>query len=94
MCLEEMLACAIPEGSLFYGEPRRRLRVALMPEMRAKTEDMLRQMQEYYRRGYTPRPKPAPRCKACSLINLCLPNMTGTVPVGEYLKAAVTDGAK
>lgn len=26
LCLEEMLCCAIPEGSLFYGEPRRRTR--------------------------------------------------------------------
>ena len=24
MCLEEMLCCSIPEGALFYGEPRRR----------------------------------------------------------------------
>lgn len=36
MCLEEMLAAAIPEGSLFYGEPRRRERVALTAELRGQ----------------------------------------------------------
>lgn len=91
MCLEDMLACAIPEGSLFYGEPRRRLRVELTPELRAETEDMLRQMREYARRGYTPRPKPAPRCKACSLADLCLPRLVRAAPVRDYLKSALED---
>ena len=26
MCLEEMLCCSIPEGALYYGQPRRRQR--------------------------------------------------------------------
>jgi CRISPR-associated exonuclease Cas4 len=93
VCLEEMLACTIAEGSLFYGEPRRRLRVELTPEKRARTEELLRQMHEYYRRGYTPRPKPAARCKACSLVNICLPNLTRAVPLSEYLKMAMGGGA-
>ena len=31
MCLEEMLLCEIPEGSLYYGETRRRQVVAFTP---------------------------------------------------------------
>ena len=34
MCLEEMLCCDIPEGALFYGEPRRREPVAFTEELR------------------------------------------------------------
>lgn len=92
MCLEEMLACTIEEGCLYYGEPRRRTRVELTPELRSRAEDMLRQMHEYFRRGNTPRPKPAARCKACSLNNICLPTLARTVSVRDYLKTAMEDG--
>ena len=34
MCLEEMLLCDIPEGSLFYGETRRREVVSLDAPLR------------------------------------------------------------
>lgn len=34
MCLEEMLCCTIPEGALYYGETRRRLRVSFSEELR------------------------------------------------------------
>lgn len=92
LCLEEMLACDIGEGSLFYGETRRRTRVEMTGELRDKTREALRQMNEYHRRGYTPKPKPAPRCKACSLVELCLPKMSKVVSVTEYLKIAVGGG--
>jgi hypothetical protein len=36
LCLEEMLCCEIPEGALFYGETRRRERVELTDELRAR----------------------------------------------------------
>ena len=44
MCLEEMLACQIPEGSLFYGEIRRRDKVTFTPEIRRRVEEMLVEM--------------------------------------------------
>ncbi len=91
MCLEEMLACRILEGSLFYGEPRRRTRVELTPELRSLTEDMLKQMRAYYVRGYTPRPKRALRCKACSLADICLPRLETAVPVKTYIKTVLEE---
>ena len=36
MCLEEMPVCGIPEGSLFYGETRRRKIVPLDASLRAQ----------------------------------------------------------
>jgi CRISPR-associated exonuclease Cas4 len=93
LCLEEILACTIEEGCLFYGEPRRRLRVEFTPEMRTHTKEMLRQMHEYYQRGYTPKPKPAKRCKACSLVNICLPNLSKTVSVRDYIATAMEESA-
>lgn len=86
MCLEEMLLCEIPEGSLYYGETRRRQRVTLDAELRGRVEAMLSEMQQYIRRGYTPRAKPNKGCNACSLKELCLPELQRTLPVAEYLR--------
>lgn len=87
MCLEEMLACEIPEGSLFYGEPRRRAKVAFTAELREKVKAMLAGMQALYARGYTPKVKPAKSCNACSLKEVCLPKLYKTSTVESYLQA-------
>ncbi len=89
MCLEEMLCCNIPEGALYYGQPRRRQRVELTAEMRQKVRDMLLEMHDYYRRGYTPKVKPSKGCNACSMKELCLPKLIRSRPVREYLRKAM-----
>lgn len=86
MCLEEMLLCEIPEGSLYYGETRRRQRVTLDAELRGRVEAMLTEMQQYIRRGYTPRARPNKGCSTCSMKELCLPELQRTLPVAEYLR--------
>lgn len=92
MCLEEMLACEIPEGSLFYGEPRRRVKVAFTAELREKAEAMLAGMHDLYRRGYTPKVKPTKSCNACSLKEVCLPKLQKTTSVQAYLQKSMEDG--
>ena len=54
MCLEEMLACSIPVGFLYYGEPRRREKVELTADLRGRVEQALEEMHRLARRGYTP----------------------------------------
>ena len=85
MCLEEMLACAIEEGSLFYGETRRRERVSFTPELRLNVEAMLKEMRQYYERGYTPKAKPSKGCNACSLKESCLPVLMRVQSVKNYI---------
>lgn len=87
MCLEEMLACPIPEGSLYYGETRRRVAVEFSPELRRRVEDMLSEMRQYAARGYTPEVRPHKGCRACSLQELCLPKLNRLAPVSTYLDA-------
>ena len=91
MCLETMLCCDIPEGALYYGEIRRRERVAFTPELRAQVRQMLEQMHDLYQRGYTPRVKPTKSCNACSLKELCLPKLMKNRSVSAYLKAAMEE---
>ena len=91
MCLEEMLCCAISEGALFYGEPRRRTVVPLTQQLRTQVDSMTREMHEYYRRGHTPKGKPDKSCNACSLKELCLPALLRRPSVAAYLKAAIEE---
>ena len=91
MCLEEMLCCDIPEGALYYGEIRRRERVAFTEELRGQVRALLEEMHQLYRRGYTPKVKPTKSCNACSLKELCLPRLMKNRSVSAYLKAAMEE---
>ncbi len=91
MCLEEMLCCAVPEGALYYGEPRRRTVVCFTPELRGQVQDSLTEMHELYRRRYTPKVKPTKACNACSLKDLCLPKLMRNRKVSDYLSCAMED---
>lgn len=91
MCLEEMLCCTIAEGALFYGEPRRRTIVSFSPELRQNVRDFSAEMHHYYRRGDTPKAKPCKSCHACSLKELCLPQLIRRGNVSAYLKQAMEE---
>ena len=91
MCLETMLCCEIPEGALFYGEIRRRAVVPFTGELRSQVRELLAQMHDLYRRGYTPKVKPSRSCGACSLKELCLPKLMKNRSVADYLKAAMEE---
>lgn len=93
MCLEEMLLCTIPEGSLFYGKTKRRQQVFFTKELRGKVETMLAEMYQYRLRGYTPKVKPSKSCNACSLKEQCLPSLMGRRSVSDYFKQSMEDGA-
>lgn len=87
MCLEEMLCCPVPEGALYYGEPRRRTVVSFTPELRGQVQGSLSEMHELYQRRYTPRVKPSKACSSCSLKDLCLPKLMSRRSVSDYLAA-------
>lgn len=84
MCLEEMMVCKVEEGSLFYGETRRREKVLFTSELRESVEAMFREMHQYYERGYTPKAKSGKGCNACSLKTLCLPDLNRLPSVRTY----------
>ena len=85
LCLEEMLCCQIPEGSLFYGETRRRTRVAFDGTLRQRTLDLLPELLGYMDRGYTPGAKLHKGCNACSLRDICLPKLSRAPSVADYI---------
>ena len=91
LCLEDMLCCQIPEGSLFYGETRRRTRVAFDEPLRQRTLSLLQEMLGYMARGHTPAAKPHKGCNACSLRDVCLPKLSRTPSVADYVHARAAE---
>lgn len=91
ICLEEMLLCNIPEGSLYYGETRRREIVSLDAALREKVLSMLEQMRKYWHSGHTPKAKPTKGCNACSLREICLPRLAKLTDVSSYIQKRLED---
>ncbi len=91
MCLEEMLICEIPEGFLFYGEIKRRVKVLLTEALRERVKLMVKEMHDLYDRRYTPKVKVSKRCKACSLAEVCIPKLCKNPSVSQYIKQNVLE---
>lgn len=76
LCLEEMLKTEVPEGAIFYGDPRRRLEVLFTSELRTRTRQLAKEMHRLYRTATTPAAQLGKHCKNCSLVDRCLPEVT------------------
>lgn len=86
MCLEEMLACRISHGDIFYHAIRRRRRIELTEGLREQTKAMLLEMHQYFSRGYVPQAKSSRKCQSCSLKEICLPKLARPEAVQDYYK--------
>ena len=91
LCLEEMLQVSIPVGALFYGQVRRREEVAFDENLRGSTERAARRFHDIMACGQTPIVYREPKCRRCSLLEVCLPpRKRARRSVGRYLENAVT----
>ena len=92
LCLEEMLNVEIPEGSLFYGQTRRREDVVIDKSLRMKTEEAAKKVHELVESGITPKAEYSEKCKKCSLLELCMPKACGKIKsVSKYLLSAMEE---
>ena len=87
LCLEDMLCCEINAGYLYYGETRHRTKVVFDEAVRKRTEDVISEMHELYRKRHTPIVKRTKSCNACSLKELCLPQLDKKQKASVYIKS-------
>lgn len=86
ICLEEMFKSSIPEGALFYGTTRRRQVVVFDEPLRSQTERTAERFREIVSSGRTPVVPRMPKCRSCSLLDICLPPRGRKHrEVGDYL---------
>ena len=86
MALEEMLGVELPAGALFFVKSRRRDDVAFDARLRQRTTDAAARLHELLATTAPPPPRPHPKCKQCSLQNVCLPDLIAAP--SAYRKAA------
>lgn len=91
ICLEEMLSTEICQGSIFYGETRRRETVAFTDELREQVRTYFKEMHQLYDKRYTPRVKWSKGCNACSLKDICMPILGNTSSVKDYIHSTLTE---
>lgn len=73
-----MLGQPVPEGALFYGQSRRREAVGFDAELRARTEILAATLHAVLAASDLPPPLVGdPRCRSCSLVDICRPGTTG-----------------
>ena len=89
MCLEEMLCCSINEGAIYYGETRRRESILFTEDLREKVYQACIEMHQLYEKGYTPKAKMKKGCNACSLKEICVPQLMCTQSVDDYIKESL-----
>ncbi|MEF8942106.1 MAG: CRISPR-associated protein Cas4 [Desulfohalobiaceae bacterium] len=75
MCLEEMLGVAVPLGAIYYDQPRKRERVELDQRLRSRTKEAALRAREIIFSGTLPPAEQGPRCRRCSLSEICLPGV-------------------
>ena len=90
LCLEEMLQVAVPAGAIFYGRVRRREEVCFDQHLRTMTEQAAMRFHELVESGETPIAYWAPKCRSCSMLEVCLPpKKRRRRSVNRYLAAAL-----
>ena len=90
LCLEEMLDVKILHGHVWYGGPRRRVRVDFTPALRSEVRDVILQIRKQMLTTELPEAPNDRRCVECQLLHHCLPELTSAPrKVNRYLANVV-----
>ncbi len=91
LCLEEMLCVDIPQGCIYYAETKRRQKVEFTDSLRNNVRNIISQIHDYTSRGTTPSAKRTKSCNACSVKDICLPQLEKKKSAKEYIMSAISD---
>ena len=95
MCLEEMLHTRINAAYFYYHDIRRRAHLIITKELRDLVISLSDEMHSLFSKGYTPPATTSQNCKACSLVEICVPKLTlKSTSVDIYLKQHVKEAMK
>ena len=91
ICLEEMYGINIPEAALFYHETRHREAVIIDKHLHQLTHELSVAMHRTFESGSTPKAKERKDCGNCSLMDICVPELSRKTSVAYYLKKALDE---
>ena len=87
ICLEEMLGLDVPQGAIYYDQPRKRELVDFTKDLRSKVSKTAMRVHEIINNGILPQAEEGKKCKNCSLAQTCLPG-TGKRSINKYLSSS------
>ncbi|TNG92525.1 CRISPR-associated protein Cas4 [Pasteurellaceae bacterium USgator11] len=85
LCLEEMTSKTVEEGALWYQQTRHREPVLFSDSLRQETLAVITKVRSLLESGETPPPVYGKHCKACSLLELCQPQLLKRDRSVEYV---------
>lgn len=86
MCLEEMTNIDIPFGFFYYGKERKRLKVEFSDQLRGSTAELSDMIHKMLDSENLPTPTIGSHCRACSLSDLCQPQLNRKkLTVNKYI---------
>ena len=86
LCIEEMRCVEVFEGAIWYWEARKRERIIFNDALRRTTIAVIRSAHALLDSGRTPPPiENHKRCRACSLVDLCVPDTFRSDRSGSYV---------
>jgi CRISPR-associated exonuclease Cas4 len=75
LCLEDMLGRPVPMGAIYHASSKRRREVSIDQSLRTQTCDAIKATRALLAQSTLPAPANDARCRACSLIGLCQPDL-------------------
>ena len=79
----------VTKGYLFYVSTGRRKEVQFTPELRQQTIDTISAVRQLTESGLRPPNPYTPRCKGCSLSDICLPRETAQLHDNQLKKSSL-----
>lgn len=92
LCIEEMRNTRITDGAIWYWEVRKRELVPISEQLRTQTTEVIKNAYDVRQQGLTPAPTDNKKlCRACSLKNLCQPEIYRNDTSARYVKELFSD---
>jgi CRISPR-associated exonuclease Cas4 len=87
LCLEEMTGREVSKGYIYYATTGRRQEVVFTPELRQQTLATVAAVRQLIESGLRPPNPYTPRCRGCSLYDICLPKETAQLREAPGVRA-------
>lgn len=91
LCLEEKYSLSIPFGYIYFGQSGHRNKIMFSDVLRNKTCAVANEVRSLLLSDKTPKAIFSKRCRQCSLVNLCLPEISKSGSVERYFRHSLED---
>ncbi len=91
LCLEEMTGCPVPLGAIYHASSHRRREVAITPDLRQLVASTALAIRAMLQARHMPPAVNDARCRECSLVDLCQPQMLAGQARRRALRARLFD---